>query len=124
MDHLNPANFTVLQPDLNPMRVKQGIGKKVLDDATGLFPGALVLFEDNGNVCSTRHVTAVPSIHKTYPLHRRVKNFFGLLLTITHGRKGMLAPVPIAPGSPAVWHSRLSAQSDEAIKAKMSWPER
>jgi hypothetical protein len=65
MDDLNPANFTALQPDFDPARVKRGIREQVLDDAAGLFPGALVLFEDNGNVCSTRHVTAVPSIHET-----------------------------------------------------------
>jgi hypothetical protein len=47
MDDLDPADFTVLQPYLDPVGVKRGIGEKVLDDAPGLFPGALVLFEDN-----------------------------------------------------------------------------
>ena len=47
MDDLNPADFTVLQPYLDPVRVKRGIREKVLDDASGLFPCALVLFEDN-----------------------------------------------------------------------------
>ena len=47
MDHLNPADFTALQPYLNPVRVKRGIREQVLDDAAGLFPGALVLFQDN-----------------------------------------------------------------------------
>jgi hypothetical protein len=47
MDDLNPADFTVLQPHLDPVRVKWGIGEKVLDNASGLLPGALVLFEDN-----------------------------------------------------------------------------
>jgi hypothetical protein len=75
MDDLNPADFTVPQPYLDPVGMKRGIGEKVLDDAAGLFPGALVLFEDNGNVCSTRHVTSVPSIHETYPLQSLVKNF-------------------------------------------------
>ena len=75
MDDLNPAHFTVLQPYFDSMRVKRGIRKKVLDDASRLFPRALVLFKDNGNICSTRHVTSVPSIHEIYPLHRLVKNF-------------------------------------------------
>ena len=47
MDDLNPADFTALQPYLDPMRVKWGLGEKVLDDASGLFPGGLVLFQDN-----------------------------------------------------------------------------
>ena len=47
MDDLNPADFTVLQPYLDPVRVKWGIREKVLDNASGLLPGALVLFEDN-----------------------------------------------------------------------------
>jgi hypothetical protein len=74
MDDLNPADFTVLQPYLDSMRMKRGLREQVLDDASGLLPGALVLFKHNGNVCSARHVTAVPSIHETYPLHRLVKN--------------------------------------------------
>ena len=68
MDDLDPADFTAQQPDLDPVRVKRGLREQVLDDAAGQFPGGLVLFEDNGNVCSPRHVTAVPSIHETYPL--------------------------------------------------------
>jgi hypothetical protein len=47
MDHLNPADFTVPQPYFDSVRVKRGIREKVLDDAAGLFPGALVLFKDN-----------------------------------------------------------------------------
>ena len=47
MDDLNPADFTVLEPYLDPVRVMRGLGEKVLDDASGLFPAALVLFEDN-----------------------------------------------------------------------------
>ena len=47
MDNLNPADFTALQPYLDPVRVKQGLREKVLDDASGLFPRGLVLFEDN-----------------------------------------------------------------------------
>jgi hypothetical protein len=47
MDDLNPADFTALQPYLDPVRVKRGLCEKVLDDASGLFPCGLVLFEDN-----------------------------------------------------------------------------
>jgi len=47
MDDLNPADFPVLQPYLDPVRVKRGLREKVLDDASGLFPCGLVLFEDN-----------------------------------------------------------------------------
>ena len=47
MDDLNPADFAVLKPDLDPVRVKRGLGEKILDDASGLLPGTLVLFEDN-----------------------------------------------------------------------------
>ncbi len=47
MDDLNPADFTALQPYLNPVRVKRGLREQVLDDASGLFPCGLVLFEDN-----------------------------------------------------------------------------
>ena len=47
MDDLDPADFTVLQPYLDSVRVKRGIREKVLDDASGQFPCALVLFEDN-----------------------------------------------------------------------------
>jgi hypothetical protein len=72
MDDLNPTDLTPLQPHLDAAGVKTGPGEKVLDDTSGLFPGALVLFEDNGNVCSTRHIAPVPSIHETYPLHRLV----------------------------------------------------
>ena len=44
MDDLNPADFAALQPNFDSMRVKRGIRKKVLDDASGLFPRTLVLF--------------------------------------------------------------------------------
>jgi len=47
MDDLDPADFTVLQPYLDPARVIRGLREKVLDDASSLFPCALVLFEDN-----------------------------------------------------------------------------
>jgi hypothetical protein len=47
MDDFNPADFAVLEPYLDPVRVKRGIREKVLDDASGLFPCALVLFEDD-----------------------------------------------------------------------------
>ena len=47
MDDLNPADFSVLQPDLDPVRVKPGLREKVLDDASGQFPCGLVLFEDD-----------------------------------------------------------------------------
>ena len=47
MDDLNPTDFTALQPYLDPARVKRGLREKVLDDASGLFPGGLVLFKDN-----------------------------------------------------------------------------
>jgi hypothetical protein len=47
MDDLNPADFTAPQPYLDSVRVKWGLREKVLDDAPGLFPCALVLFEDN-----------------------------------------------------------------------------
>jgi hypothetical protein len=47
MDDLNPADFTVLQPYLNPVRVKRRLGEQVPDDASSLFTGALVLLEDN-----------------------------------------------------------------------------
>jgi hypothetical protein len=47
MNNFNPADFTVLQSYLDPVRVKRGLGEKVLDDASGLLPGGLVLFEDH-----------------------------------------------------------------------------
>ena len=47
MDDLNPADLTALQPHFDPPRVKLGPREKVLDDASGLFPCGLVLFEDN-----------------------------------------------------------------------------
>jgi hypothetical protein len=103
MDDLNPADFTALQPYLDPVRVKPGLCEKVLDDASGLFPCGLVLFEDDGNVCSTRHVTAVPSIHETCPLHSLVKNFiratyhnnpWGNKIIPASGR--MVNPLPIS----------------------------
>jgi hypothetical protein len=47
MDDLNSADLTVLQPYLDPVRVKWGLREKVLDDASGLFPCGLVLFADN-----------------------------------------------------------------------------
>jgi hypothetical protein len=47
MDDLNPADLTALQPHFDPARVKLGPREKVLDDASGLFPCRLVLFEDN-----------------------------------------------------------------------------
>jgi len=47
MDDLNPADFTAPQPYFNPVRVKRGLREQVLDDAAGLFPCGLVLFEDN-----------------------------------------------------------------------------
>ena len=75
MDDLNPADFTVLQPYLDPVRVKRRLREQFLDDAAGQFSCALVLFEDNGNVCSPHHVTAVPSIHETYPLLPPRQNF-------------------------------------------------
>ena len=75
MDDLYPADFTALKPYVDPVRVKPGLREKVLDDASGRIPCGLVLFEDNGNVCSTRHVSSVPSIHEIYPLHSLVKNF-------------------------------------------------
>jgi hypothetical protein len=47
MDHLNPADFTVAQPYLDPMRVERRIRQQVLNDAARLLPSALVLLEDN-----------------------------------------------------------------------------
>jgi hypothetical protein len=47
MDDLNPAHLTTLQPHFDPTWVKVGLREKLLDDASGLFPGGLVLFEDN-----------------------------------------------------------------------------
>ena len=47
MDDFNPADFTALEPYLDPMRVKWRIREEVLDDASGLFTCGLVLFEDN-----------------------------------------------------------------------------
>lgn len=47
MDDLNPADLTALQPHFDSARVKSGPREKVLDDASGLFPCGLVLFEDN-----------------------------------------------------------------------------
>jgi hypothetical protein len=47
MDDLNPADLTALQPHFDPARVIRGPGEKVLDNASGLFPSGLVLFEDN-----------------------------------------------------------------------------
>jgi hypothetical protein len=47
MDDMNPADLTVLQPHFNSVRMKPGLGEKVLNDASGLLPCGLVLFEDN-----------------------------------------------------------------------------
>jgi len=47
VDDFHPADFTVLQPYLDPVRVKRGIREKVLDDASCLLPCGLILFEDN-----------------------------------------------------------------------------
>ncbi len=47
MDDLNPADLTILQPHFGPAGVKPGPRKKVLDDASGLFPCGLVFLEDN-----------------------------------------------------------------------------
>jgi hypothetical protein len=47
MDYLNPADFAIPQPHLDPVRVERGVRQQALDDAAGQFPGALVLFEDN-----------------------------------------------------------------------------
>jgi len=47
MDDLDPADLSALQADFDPVRVKPGLGEKVLDNATGQFPCGLVLFEDN-----------------------------------------------------------------------------
>jgi hypothetical protein len=47
MDDLNPAHFAALQPYLDPAWVKRGVREQVLDDASGLLPGGLVLFQDN-----------------------------------------------------------------------------
>ena len=47
MDTLNPADFAVPQPYLNPVRMERGVREQVLDDAASQFPRALVLFEDN-----------------------------------------------------------------------------
>jgi hypothetical protein len=47
MDDLNPPDFTAFEPHFDSARVKPGPREEVLDDASGLFPGGLVLFEDN-----------------------------------------------------------------------------
>ena len=47
MDDLNPADFSALQPYLDPARMKGGLCEKVLDDASGLFPCGLIFFEDD-----------------------------------------------------------------------------
>ena len=47
MDNLNPTDPTVLQPHFDSARVKPGPREKILDNASGLFPCALVLFQDN-----------------------------------------------------------------------------
>ena len=75
MDDLNPPDFAVPEPYFDPVRVEQGLREEVLDDASSLFPCGLVLFDDDGNVCSTRHVSSVPSIHETYPLSRPRQHF-------------------------------------------------
>jgi len=74
MDYFNPADFTALQPYLDPVQVKGGPREKALDDASGLFSCGLVLFEDDRSVCSTRRVTSAPSVHEIYPHHSLVKN--------------------------------------------------
>ena len=45
--HLYPPNLSIFQPHFDPARVKPGPREQVLDNASGLLPGALVLFEDN-----------------------------------------------------------------------------
>jgi len=77
MDDLNPADFTVLQSDLDPVRMKRGIREQILNDASGQSPGALVLFEDNGNVGSPRHVAAAVSIHENHLLAASSETLFG-----------------------------------------------
>jgi hypothetical protein len=47
MDDLNSADLTAPQPHFDPAWVKAGLREKVLDNASGLFPCGLVLFEDN-----------------------------------------------------------------------------
>ena len=47
MYDMNPADLATLQPHFDPTRVKLGLGEKVLDDASRLFPCGLVLFEDH-----------------------------------------------------------------------------
>lgn len=70
MNYLNPADLAPLQPHLDAARVKRGPGEKFLDDPSGQFPCALVLFEDDGDVCSRRHVPSVSSIHAFIPCTR------------------------------------------------------
>jgi len=61
MNHLHPADLASLQPHLDATRVKRGLGEKVLDNSSGQFPSGLILFEDNGNVRSRRHIFSIPS---------------------------------------------------------------
>jgi hypothetical protein len=69
-NYLNPADLAPLQPHLDAAPVKRGPGEKFLDDPSGQFPCALVLFEDDGDVCSRRHVPSVSSIHGLIPCTR------------------------------------------------------
>ena len=70
MNYLNPADLAPLQPHLDAARVKRGPGEKVLDNPSGQSPCSLVLFEDDGDVCSRHHVPSVPSIHALIPCTR------------------------------------------------------
>jgi hypothetical protein len=60
---LHATNLSVGEPDLDPVRVKFRVGQQVLDDADGLFAGALILFEDDRDAQSGANIISVFSVH-------------------------------------------------------------
>ncbi len=61
---LNAPDLSVGEADFYAVRVIARIGQQIFDDADGLFAGALVLFEDDGDAHSGADVLSFAVFHK------------------------------------------------------------
>lgn len=62
-DFLNAADLAVGQADFDAVRVKFRIGQQILDDADGLAPRSLILFEDDRDADAGANIISVFSVH-------------------------------------------------------------
>lgn len=58
-----PANGTVLQPDLNPMRMRRGAGQNLLDNTACQLTRALIFFLYDLHLKPFGNIFSILSVH-------------------------------------------------------------